>query len=1726
MLTHKDSTVGAFFTPSRIRPRAHYRSIGRALLAAGIGVFGFGLLGNSSAQAQNVVALDQTSYQVNESEGTADIIVRVNRANNQTVTVDYRTNNGSANAGSDYRSTSGTLTFAANETAKLVRVPIIDDLAAENQEQFTFTIFNPNNAVVDSGRDRATVRINDNDANRATIGFTSAKYRVNETAGQVTITVTRQGGEQQRMRVDYYTSPVTAVPGEDYQSRSGTLVFEPGETRAQFKVPIIDDAKADGDLTFSVNLKVPEGASPQYDFGIATATVTIDDNEISTVTFSADTYSASENGGSATITLLRTGNTNSAGRVSVVTVAGTATADQDYATTSRNVDFAQGQTFATFEVPIFDDREVEGTESFQVSLTSSPNSGVVIPGGGNATAEVQIFDDESANTVEFTGRVFSVEESDGPAVVTVRLNRATGSNETVSVQYFTETGSATPRQDYTATSASSNSRLTFGPGETIKTFKIPIANDTVREGTETVGLVLANPANASLGTTSAATLNIIDDDSAGAVQFSSETYSVYENAGAVTLTVLLNRTGTGNDPVTVDFAVVAGSADARRFGQPSPPSQLRFNSGSSIATITIPINADNAVQPPQTFTVVLSNPTNATLGNPSSATVTIQDDDGLNSVQFDAAEYGAVESDGSVVLRVTATRGGDPNQVLTVRIALGAPGDTAERPADYQNPSNTTITFPPGTNSQRVVIPITNNLAAQPPRIFTATLLSPGPFTTIGRQGQARVTILDNSGPNTVQFLTSSQRFREGSQSVVAVTMVRYGDFNREGTNATFTTELRRGDTAIPDLNFTPTSDSVEFAPILGTIGSPPRVVVVGNETRKTILIPMPDNDQVQGEVTFHVTLTGSDVAEFGDIVTTKIIVEDDDVGNVVQFSNSNYSVVEGGGGAEVTVTLTPSGDTSTATTVDYAATGISAFPSADFSPVSGTLVFAPGETVKKFFVPIVNDNISEPTETFRVTLTKPSPGTLLGSLSTSVVSIIDNDLTSSIQFSPASYTVNETSGTVTLRVVANRAGEPSASLSVRYRTIGGTAAEQSDFAPSSGTIVFAGGETQKNIVVGIINDTLIEGPENFSVVLEEPGNGASVGQASTATVTIADDDSPAASIGFSSATYTVDEGAGFANLVVMRSGGLGVSTSVDYQTSDGTATAEVNYRATSGRLTFAVGEVSKTIQVPIIDDSTNNPTLSFTVTLTSPDGDGQVGGQSTATVFIVDNDATTFRFNPASYSVEEGAASVTLTVEALRVGDPAQTITVDYVTSDGSAKAGQNYERTSGRLTFASGETRKTITVPIIDNNVVDGTTSFRVSLANPRAEGEGDAPPKLGEPSVATVTITDNDATTFQFSSPSYTVENSSGSAVLTVNLSRVSNPNGTFSVDYSTANMSAVAGRDYSAQSGRLTFSAGETSKTISIPLTPQPVGQPARQFRVTLSNPSPGAQLGAISSTVVTILNRDLSTKLMNVSTRGVVEQGEGVMIAGFIVQGSNQKQVVVRGLGPSLTALGVPSAIADPTVQLLDANGTQLAYDDDYASIPAPDQQVLSANGLTPTEAREAAIVATVAPGNYTAILRGKTNGIGLVEVYDLSATTATRLVNISTRAKVAEGDNGALIAGFIIASPENSPGTAQRVVIRAIGPSLTNGGVSDALADPTLEIYRGSVKILENDNWKTQTAEGVNSQSDIEATGLQPSSDKEAVIMTALDPGSYTAVIRGKDNTTGIGLAEVYQLSQ
>jgi hypothetical protein len=275
---------------------------------------------------------------------------------------------------------------------------------------------------------------------------------------------------------------------------------------------------------------------------------------------------------------------------------------------------------------------------------------------------------------------------------------------------------------------------------------------------------------------------------------------------------------------------------------------------------------------------------------------------------------------------------------------------------------------------------------------------------------------------------------------------------------------------------------------------------------------------------------------------------------------------------------------------------------------------------------------------------------------------------------------------------------------------------------------------------------------------------------------------------------------------------------------------------------------------------------------------------------------------------------------------------------------------------------------------------------------------------------------------------------------------------------------------------------------------------------------------------------VATTLSNISTRAFVQTDDNVLIGGFIVQGAQTKRVIIRAIGTELVQYGVPNPLFNPTLELHDGTGALIASNDNWPStiiggiITRNQVRDIINSGHVPADGRESAIVADLPAGNYTAVVRGVNNmtGVALVEAYDLSPSNGSILRNISSRAFV-QTDANVMIGGFIIQGTQS-----KKVIIRAIGPELIQHGVPNVLADPTLELHNGSgALIASNDNWQTTIIGGIITASQVSAiqnSGHAPTQPSESAIIATLQPGNYTAIVRGVNNTTGVALVEVYDL--
>ena len=344
----------------------------------------------------------------------------------------------------------------------------------------------------------------------------------------------------------------------------------------------------------------------------------------------------------------------------------------------------------------------------------------------------------------------------------------------------------------------------------------------------------------------------------------------------------------------------------------------------------------------------------------------------------------------------------------------------------------------------------------------------------------------------------------------------------------------------------------------------------------------------------------------------------------------------------------------------------------------------------------------------------------------------------------------------------------------------------------------------------------------------------------------------------------------------------------------------------------------------------------------------------------------------------------------------------------------------------------------------------------------------------------------------------------SVITINGSLDSTPNTTFRLEFfSNATETATGygqGQTFIGSKDVTTDASGSVTYTANFTVAS------AVQSNFTATATDPNGNTSEFSAS--------FGTELLNISTRMQVLTGDQVLIAGFIITGTGPKRILMRGIGPSLSMMNVPGALQDPTLELHDSVQT-IQTNNNWQDTQEAE---IEATGIPPTDQRESALIATLDPGAYTGILSGAggTTGVGLVEVYDLDQTAGSRLANISTRGFVDVGDN--VMIGGIIVGPDTLADAT--ILFRAIGPSLGPLGVEDPLLDPVLELHDNQgTTIATNDDWKDTQ------QSEIEATGIPPTDERESALLETLSPGNYTAIVEGKNNTTGVALVEAYHIN-
>ncbi len=1331
-------------------------------------------------------SIDSPSVTEGDS-GQANLIftVTLSAASTSQLTVDYAQTGGTATSGTDYAAvTAGTLTFAANETSKTITVLAMGDTADESNETVAIEL---SNASAGTGIATST--------GTGTIRDDDPKFSINSPSvtegdsGQasLTFTVTLSASSTSQLTVDYAQTGGTATSGTDYTAVAGsTLTFPANSTTQTITVLVTGDTLDESNETVALTLS---NASAGTGIATATGTGTITDDDPK---FSINSPSVTEgDSGQASLTFTVTLSASSTSQLTVdyAQTGGTATSGTDYAAvTADTLTFAPGTTTRTVAVSVTGDTLDESNETVVLTL-SNASAGTGI---STATGTGTIRDDDPKFSIDSP----SVTEGDsGPVNLVFTVTLSASSTTQLTVDYAQTGGTATSGTDYAAVAAGT---LTFAPGDTSQTITVSVTGDTTGEGNETVEITLSN---ASAGTgiaTATGTGTIRDNDLA----FSIDSPSVAEgdsSSASLVFTVTLSSSSTSQH--TVDYADAgSGTATSGIDYASIAGSTLTFAAGETSKTFTVSVTGDTLNEGNETIVISLSNATTGIAT--ASGTGTIVDNDLVFSIDSPSVAEG---DSSSVNMTFTVTLSASASSPHTVDYADAGTG-TASSGTDYTAITGGTLTFGAGVTSRTITVSVTGDTAIE------------GNETIVISLSNATTGIATASGTGTIRdddlvFSIDSPSVAEGDSGSV---------------NLVFTVSLSTASASPHTVDYadagsgTASSGTDYTAVVAGTL------TFAASETSRTITVSVRGDTLNEGNETVALALSNASAGTAIATASGTGTIRDDDL----VFSIDSPSVTEGDSGSvNLTFTVTLNASASSTQTVDYADAGTgTATSGTDYTAVAGgTLTFAAGTTSQTIAVSVTGDTTQEGNETVVLELSNATTGI---STASGTGTITDNDLVFSID-SPSA--AEGDSGQVNLTFTVTLSASASSSHTVDYAQTGGTATSGTDYtAVAGGTLTFTAGVTTQTIAVLVTGDTADEGNETVVIMLSNASTGIST---ASGTGTITDDDPK-----FSINSPSVSEGdSSTANLVftVTLSGTRSSSSplSVDYASSDGTATAGTDYTAVSGTLTFASGVTSRTVAVSVTGDTTDESNETVVLTLSNASA-GTGISTATGTGTIRDDDPN---FSINSPSVVEGdSGSVNLVFTVTLSASASSPYTVDYAQTGGTATSGTDYTAVTGStLTFAAGTTTQTITVSVTGDTVDESNETVVLTLSNASA---GTAI----STATGTGTITDDDPK-FSINSPSVTEgDSSSVNLVFTVTLSASSTSQ--LAVDYAQTGGTAISGTDYAAvTAGVLTFAPGTTSRTIAVSVTGDTADESNETVVLTLSNATAGAGISTATGT---------------------------------------------------------------------------------------------------------------------------------------------------------------------------------------------------------------------------------------------------------------------------------------
>ena len=1154
------------------------------------------------------------------------------------VSFDYETLSGSASADLDYSSLLTTANIYSGDTTALISINILDDNLIEDDETFDLVISNLVNATINTPRATATIKIDELPS--LTITDATAFEGDRQIKFSVSLSVPFLRAD---VSFDYATIAGSASADSDYTSDFGSASISAGDTTTELFIELIDDALVEDAETFYVMLSNPINATIDENKDRAIATIRID--ELPSLSI-IDAAAIESEGSIKFIARLNVPFPGHLVSFDYATLAGSASATSDYTSDFGSASIPAGDTTTEIAIIINNDSLIEDDETFDLVITNPTNATI---DRARATATIKIDDLPILSITDATAF-----ESDRQMKFSLSLSEAFA-NTDVSFDYETLAGSASAPSDYIYKFAT----VRILAGDTTAELFIDLSDDALVEDPETFYVVLSNPINTTIDRARATATIQIDE----LPSLSIANATAFEATGSIKFTVTLNPSFASTD-VVFDYATIAGSAIAIS-DYTSASGRASILAGDTTTEISITITPDDLVEDSESFFLVISNPTNATI-DIASATATIKNDD-LPILSI--ADATAFEDTGSIKFTVTLNPSFASTDVFFDYETLAA---SASATSDYTSASGRASILAGDTTTEIAII-ITDDDSIEDPESFFLAISNPT-NATIDR-ARATGTIQIDDFP---------------TLSITDATAL-------EGTNMQFSVSLSEA-FANTDVSF-----YYETIPITTTanadyISSSGTKTIRATDTTTTITIEINSDSIVEGDEFVDVRLSSP--------VNATIIGRDARgtiEGQIASLSIANGSIIEGAGPIEFIVRLSKTLERNIS--FSYQTTSGSATSTVDYLGNPRNLMIAAGERQRTIFIDISNDSLIEDDETFDITISTTEPANELRISQASAIGTIKIDDLPSLSITDAAAVENAES--IKFTVTLNPSFR-STEVSFNYQTLTGSASA-ADYtgvtANSMTTASILGGDTTTEIVIFIEDDELVEDDETFDLVITNPTN-ATIDIA-RATGTIKIDDLPTLSVADTSA---LESERALQFIVSLSAPFPGNIVSFDYQTIAGSASVGIDYYTSAFDATsIPADSTSISILIDISNDSLIEDDETFDLVITNFTNASI--GRASATGTIKIDDLPILSITDASAVENEQLIKFTVRLsEAFSRTD----VFFDYKTSEDTALDTTDYTGVSSTASIPAGDTTTEIVITIADDDLVEDDESFLLVISN----------------------------------------------------------------------------------------------------------------------------------------------------------------------------------------------------------------------------------------------------------------------------------------------------------------------------------------------------------------------------------------------------------------------------